>query len=47
MTTTSSRDVNLIIRARDEASRALQSIAKELDTLVGKQEGLARSPTAR
>lgn len=37
------RDVELIIKAKDEASRALNSIAAELDALIGKQTGLTRS----
>lgn len=37
------RDVELIIRAKDEASRALSSIAAELDALRGRQDGASTS----
>jgi GH24 family phage-related lysozyme (muramidase) len=40
------RDISLVIRARDEASRALNSIAKELDALASKQGEAGRSGSA-
>lgn len=40
------RDVQLIIRAKDEASRALASVATELDALVGKQRTTATASGA-
>lgn len=40
------RDIQLVIRARDEASKALNSIASELDALVSKQGAAGESGSA-